>query len=196
MKTKATKTIKYWKYQYETFNNPTLSENGNIGAGTSFAVLSKNQHRGYDPWKAFADGDDVIWHSDSGIPTWYIFYNPDPLKISKIQILNDPEVGCGNGDFQGSDNGINWTTICSFTGSATRGATWSFNPNNSTPYRYFRFWFTKSHYNDSWIVIKKITLTAKKAKIVSGTSSDNDFTTEEWVVKSFKVGDNYRMYNE
>ena len=193
MKTRVNTITHYWKYQYENFPNPTLTENGSLG-GNSFAVAASSQHQWYAPYYAFADGWDVIWHSAWGLPSWYIFYNPDPLKISKIQILNDPEVGCGGGEFQGCNDGSTWVKICDFSCPVGAGGTWSFSPNNTTPYKYFRFWFTSSWY-DQYIVIRRITLTSQKAIVVSGTSSSHDFTTTTKEVKSFKVNNEHRMYN-
>ena len=178
----------YYKYTWATFSQPTLSANGTLG-GSSFAVAASSERGGYSAWKAFADGWDVIWHSNGEIPCWYTFYNPKVLKISKIQILNDPEVGCGNGKLQGSNDNGTYTDICSFTGSSSAGATWSFNPNNTTPYKYFRFWFTASHYS-GFIVIRKITLTAQVGTAGSGTSSNYDYTVVTKTAKTYVNGSN------
>jgi hypothetical protein len=196
MKTYLKTIPNYWKYVQtkSTFPNPTLSSNGTLG-GSSFAVSAASQHQGYAPWKAFADGWDVIWHSAGGLPCWYIFYNPVPLQISYVQILNDPEVGCGGGQFQGSNDGSNWNYICDFSCPVGAGGTWGFSPNNSTPYKYFRFWFTSSWYS-SFIVIRRITLTSQSVvtTVVEGTESDYDFITNEYECKCYKdENNNYKM---
>ena len=187
------KTINhYWKYQndYYNFPNPTLSSNGTLG-GNSFAVAAASQHQWYAPYYAFADGWDVIWHSAGGLPCWYIFYNPNPLVISYVQILNDPEVGCGGGQFQGSNDGSNWNYICDFSCPVGGGGTWGFSPNNSTPYKYFRFWFTSSWYS-SFIVIRRITLTSQYVitSVVEGTEQDHDFVTTTYETKIPKYTEN------
>ena len=76
------------KYYKETaWTQPTLTANGTLG-GSSFAVSASTQaSTSYMPWMAFDGTDTKYWKAGAG-SGHLIFYNPNPLKVTKISYKN------------------------------------------------------------------------------------------------------------
>lgn len=171
----------YKKYTFGSWTRPNLSANGSMG-GTSFAVSVDNIYDGnYPAWKA-VDGNtttgDNCWASGTnGFPHWYAFYNPDPLKVTQLQIMNRvytaSYANIQNYQIQISDNGSSWTTIYTGTNSNnTSGSTWTINLSsvNYKPSKYFRIYITSRLGNDSYVTIGELKITAQK---VTGATNSN-----------------------
>ena len=135
----------------ENWIQPLLTDNGALG-GTTFAVKASSQaSNSYQAYMAFR-GDDAtsFWRSASQASGgWYlIFYNPTPLKVSKLDItINAVANNPTGGIFQGSNDGENWTDLCTFTNTTATHAADKFvvdvRANNSF-YKYYRIYFTGS----------------------------------------------------
>lgn len=171
----------YKKYTFGSWTRPNLSANGSMG-GTSFAVSVDNIHDGnYPAWKA-VDGNTTTgnncWASGTnGFPHWYAFYNPDPLKVTQLQIMNRvytaSYANIQNYQIQISDNGSSWTTIYTGTNSNnTSGSTWTINLSSVDykPSKYFRIYITSRLGNDSYVTIGELKITAQK---VTGATNSN-----------------------
>lgn len=171
----------YKKYTFGSWTRPNLSANGSMG-GTSFAVSVDNIYDGnYPAWKA-VDGNTTTgnncWASGTnGFPHWYAFYNPDPLKVTQLQIMNRvytaSYANIQNYQIQISDNGSSWTTIYTGTNSNnTSGSTWTINLSSVDykPSKYFRIYITSRLGNDSYVTIGELKITAQK---VTGATNSN-----------------------
>ena len=149
------------------WTQPNLSSNGSMG-GDSFAVSSNRvQLSGNDVYKAF-DGvtsGGNYFHTESGTKTGYIdIYNPVPIKITGFTIYN--QNGSANrassaGIIYGSDNGLDWTQITTYTNSVqTAGGTWNISlSSNSKYYNYYRIESTAGG-SDSYWTINEIKISA------------------------------------
>lgn len=134
------------------WTQPVLSTNGTMG-GDSFACDQKSYYSGGRPYYAYRAFDNNIstdWENDAmtvaGLtpPTWISWYNPNPLKISKITIISGGAGGYHNPkDFkiQVSDDNINWSDIYTGTNSLTGSKiTWSIDINSPSFFKYWRFY--------------------------------------------------------
>ena len=185
------------------FVQPVLTENGTIG-GDAFAVEADSViESGRPAWKAF-DGNTVInnvrydqWHSGSGQPHWIMFYNPNPLSISKITIFNGADnVMPLDWQFQYSDDNNDWHTLVSGTNTVlTSNGEWSFDVTDSGSHKYYRFYTTSGAGNDSaYLGLTEIQITGKEIasvtydKPIYVLSPDDSFTLDGYEGKT-KVAD-------
>ena len=97
------------------WTQPVLSANGTIG-GNAFACAASSV--GYNNvWNAFDNNTNTfVWLNQS--PQWIEWYNPNPLKISKVRFTSQMG-GVQNGNLQFSDDGITWTNIYSINHSGS-----------------------------------------------------------------------------
>ena len=174
---------KYYKYTYETFSQPILSADGTMG-GSSFAVSANNilsNSTSYSAWKAFNNVATDYWHSQSGFPAWIQFYNPKPLKISKIAVTNRHIDGSIIKTYgvSYSDDGTNFTEF--MTGTFE-------NPNLSTTETItiassvgaHKYWRISSYScvgsNSGYTAIAEIDITAQvQTGSVESTADDYDY---------------------
>lgn len=183
----ATYVLKRKQYKkYQNWAQPKLTANGTMG-GNSFAVQASTSESSYPAYKAF-DGNTAAtarWGAtSSSVPQWIHWYNPTPLKITKITVRNRPDYSdhITAGRVEGSHDGLTWTTIKTFTNSnGTLGGTWSIDlSNNKTFYKYYSIYITGyDSTNRTFVGINEITITAKTSTIVDGTSTDYDFITDK-----------------
>lgn len=128
----------YW----QDFMQPTMSENGTIH-GDSFAVGSSTAYQGELAWRAF-DGDNATqWSSNNQVPARLRWYNPKPLRMSKITITNRNGVGgiIKDYDIQYADKGddTDWVTLQSGTNTnTTYGGQWDINITHEEAHKHWR----------------------------------------------------------
>ena len=144
------KREQYWKYKYKDWTQPVLTGNGTLG-GNSFAVSASSEYSYWPAWDAFdgkLTGDDGWSASSTSLPQYIIFYNPEPLKVSNIGIMNYYEKNGAftAGNVYGSNDNSSWKLISSFTNDVLdMAATWNINlSNNKNLYKYHKIEFTQS----------------------------------------------------
>lgn len=171
----------YMKYVYNYWQQPVLTANGTMG-GDSFAVNQSSYYTSdRQAWRAFngVDNDLADWNSAQGVPQWISWYNPVPLSISKITVVNTFDTPYPDTikdyEVQVSDDNSTWTTIYSGTNTTGAGETWSIDlssiENNS---KYWRIYITSCN-NRNYARITELKITAQEVIAVSGTPSDYDF---------------------
>ena len=179
----------YYKYVYQDWTQPVLTENGVLG-GDSFAVSASNYYDSpRQPFNAF-DGKNAetsgCWHSTKGTTQWIAWYNPKPLKYSKITILNRPATPHAVKDYQiqVSDDGSIWDAVYSGTNTVSAATTsWDIDLSSINPVsKYMRLYADTSH--GEYIVIGEITITAQEA-VEEIKSTPNDYDYKVGVTKAF-----------
>lgn len=134
---------------------PVLTSIGTLG-GNSFAVLSSSASGGtiaVDCLYAFdgKTGDNGYASSANGVTYYWIeWYNPTPLKISSLRIYNANYSGAlapTGGIVQGSNDGVNWTNIKTFTNSVTAiNQYWTIAVNVTGAYKYGRIYVPSANF--------------------------------------------------
>lgn len=172
----------YWKYDYRDFVQPVLSANGTMG-GDKFAVNSISTDSNYPAYKSF-DGDRSGWGAIFYKTSGYLeFYNPNPLKVSFLNILNFAGDAYGvrsikKGYIQASNDGTEYKTIKEFTNDIVGGGqNWNIDlSDNANGYKYYRIVATDTSYADSnaanQTVITELTITAQELVKVGSTDYD------------------------
>lgn len=125
------------------WTQPILTENGVLG-GESFAVAASDVYSAdgdnYQPYRMF-DGDvSTSWQSNgtTASSTYFTFYNPTPLKVTKITWSGTPKYGTITaGRVFGSNNNTDWTELATFSGGTTTGGTMDLS-SNTNYYKYYR----------------------------------------------------------
>ena len=174
---------KYYKYSYESWEQPLLSENGIMG-GDKFAV-DQSSYLGTNvlAWKAFdADNTDSAdcWHSANGHPAWIGWYNPNPLKITSIQVRNRNSDGSyiKTYNLSYSDNGTTYTDIITGATSPSQSAFayWTITIPETDAHKYWRLVCTASSgSNSAYTAIQTITITATQYMPVESDETDYDY---------------------
>lgn len=175
--------IYYMKHQYKDWIQPILSSDGTIG-GDLFAVNSSSILRaGREAYKAF-DGDtstiDDNWHSSQGHPSWIGWYNPNPLKITRIKIQNRNSADGGSFvntyKLSYSDDYSNWVDLLSGTSPSQENFTyWNIDITEENPHKYWRLTcLTSSGSNSDYTSIQTISITAQEYVSLKGTPDDYD----------------------
>ena len=150
-----------------SFNQSDLSENGVLG-GDSFAVSLSNWSRhpnGVDAYLAvdsskLGNGTQILSNT---LPCDFVFYNPNPLKVSKLNIVNRQAGDCWTtkaGVIYGSNDNNNWIHITTFKNTTATGASGNFDilVNSNTAYKYHKIQITECYgYGAS---IANLTITA------------------------------------
>ena len=156
------------------FVQPVLTANRTLG-GNAFAVAASSYvNSARAPWKAVdgitssSDGENYVWHSNSGSSWWFTFYNPTAINVTKIAIQNSAFSGhkaITGGTISASNDGANWTTLTSWTNSnITANAWWNIDlSSNIGFYKYYRINITSSAYN-GYAVIGELAITATEGK--------------------------------
>lgn len=128
------------------FQQPILTANGTLG-GDSFAVASYNAEANYPIWQGFDGSTSTNWLSNGDASsTYFIFYNPIPIKVTSLQITNRTGVdqqynrAIRSGTVYGSNDNETYTQIGIFTNSDyTIGSIWSIDlSTNTNYYKYYK----------------------------------------------------------
>ncbi len=169
----------------QTFVQSVLTHNGTLG-GSTFACSDNGHHTtssSMDTYFIFTPLQNVDKGLDLTAPKgsrYLYFYNPNPLKVSKLKIYNRYSTGSGTGaitkfELAGSNNGSSWTTIGTYTNSITGANTnWTTTINSDTFYKYHRINVITSTYVDSGsTVIRHMDITAtEQVSVVSKTAEE------------------------
>lgn len=170
------------------FTQPILSSAGTLG-GSSFAVkCTANIVPGHiTNIAACFNGQTDTGHisNANGIylpaTSEIIIYNPIPLNIKKFTLSQgaaNAKGGLHAGTIFGSDNGINWVEVGTYSGLTANASTiteYINLPNNTGYYKYYKIANTIGGSNG--VVVKEITLTATQK---TGTVTLNEVTKAEY----------------
>ena len=129
----------------QAFSQPTLTANGTLG-GSKFAVSASSQtSSGYAAWYAMDSSTSTYWCNDHSKSSWFIFYNPTALRITKVVATQVSGYTFASVSVQGSNNNSAYTNITStLTNNSTTKDTITLT--NTNYYKYYKFSFTSSSY--------------------------------------------------
>lgn len=152
------------------WTQPTLGQNNIIGRN-SFAVSASSVYSGNQPWKAFDKNASSFWGSTNASPAHIIFYNPTKLRLIGLTITNyrgDLAIPgyyySRSGRVFGSNDGINWTLLKTYTNNVSQyNSKWTININSNNFYNYYKLDSTDFpvYGNQGWF-IQQIDITANQ----------------------------------
>lgn len=201
---KVYKAYKYYKYVYNDWTQPVLTSNGTMG-GTSFACSQSAYYSDTSETAQYAfyafDGVTADsgheWQINSVSTSsyyWISWYNPKPLKISKIKVLNSQaNYVVKNWNLQVSSDNKTWTTIASGTNTVTAGLTsWTITvpATSQVASKYYRLYVSPN--NATALMIKELTITATEQTVIEGDCNDYDY--KEAVYSLYKSGGGIIMF--
>lgn len=133
---------KYYNYVDEPFVQPYLTSNGTMG-GDKFAASAITEYSSsYQAYMAFDNSTSTEWASKgTQNPSWISFYNPEPLKVTKLTMRNRTSAeNFTAGKIYGSNNNYYWEEIGSYSTTVTSAnATWEIDLSNNTKYyKYYK----------------------------------------------------------
>lgn len=176
-----TSKTKYYKYAYQDWEQPVLTANGTVG-GDSFACSASSTHSSVQPYYAF-DGATGEWGKGwtAKVSGAYLqWYNPTPIKITNLNIVNVPSSASGVGYITGytikaSNTNIDsdFVEIKTGTNSVGYASNWDIPIETSIPYKYWRIYINS--WVQEWYNINEMTITAQEQIGIEGTSSDYDY---------------------
>ena len=190
---KVHKTTVRKYYKYTNWTQPTLTANGTMG-GSSFAVSASSEHDA--PRKAYCAFDGIItnngtsgcWHSAQGHPSWIQFYNPKPLKVSKLTVYNRSadQAFINSYGVSYSDNGDTFTEFKTGTSpSQANGTSWDI-VIDAGAHKYWRLTSkSSSGSNSGYTAVGEIKITAQE--VTEGNEKDYVSYEDVNVYKSFKT---------
>lgn len=157
----------YWEVEYTicggvetTFVQPTLSANGTLG-GSSFAVAASSEYSGREAYKGVDGNPSTRFGANNILPSHYIWYNPNALKVTNIAITNPADAGnyISGYTLYGSNDNLVYTIIASGTNTvSTANTLWNLSANsNNTFYKYHKLYWTG---NDTYVGFAQATLGA------------------------------------
>lgn len=171
---------RYYKYVYKNWQQPVLSEDGIIG-GDSFAVWCSGAQSYAPAYMAFDNDPATRYYSyPAGLPRDLVFYNPNPLNVTKLVITNvnntNPKVT--GYTIYGSNDNSDWVELTSGTNdNTTAGASWDIDlSSNPKYYKFYMFRTTKCWTGgNAYAVIAEMTITATEKTVQESTEDDYDF---------------------
>lgn len=182
-------TVKYYKYTYEAWTQPVLSANGTLG-GNSFAVAQSNVNDSDYAYKAF-DNNSSTQFTNKGKTGSLTFYNPVPIKVTNLHIMNGFNGSyvrpISSGVVSGSNDNNGWTVLKEFTNTLTGvKAEWDINlSDNKKAYKYYKVDIVGS---SDFARITELTITAtQQTGSVESTSADYDYTVGSGQMKFDEV---------
>ena len=130
---------------------PVLTENGVMGGETFACACSKTSNDAYKIFNSGADGTANIDTYSNAAPQWLSFYNPVPLKVTKLrlgQVKNTAEQNnyyITSWKIQASDDGQDWADV--WSGTATKPAkTLVAEIADSGYHKYYRIYVVSASY--------------------------------------------------
>jgi hypothetical protein len=146
------------------WTQPVLSANGTIG-GNAFACAASSVYNSSYAWKAFDNNLSNEWSSDgrAPLPAYLEWYNPKPLKISKI-VYRTGNIVAGRiveYKIQASIDGNNWIDIYNGNNPDTPGnIEVTVNITNSGSYSYWRIYVLQSNSGYNAVIVQEVIITA------------------------------------
>lgn len=135
--TDITETITMQQAQVISFTRPDLTANGTMG-GDAFAVKSGTSTTAYRAVDSSSTSSVTISSANN---YEFIFYNPDALKVSELGLdFSTTSYAPTNITIEGSNDNENWTSVNTWSGSASTYVI--FTVNSSVYYKYHKLTFT------------------------------------------------------
>lgn len=160
---------KYYKYQYNSWTQPSLTSNG-VFTVDDFAV------QGYDTlWKAF-DYDKSTNVTPQTTTTSQVWFNKNPLKIAQLEIATgavDGYHGAKQFSLYGSNDYSNWDLITTQDTTNRSQVLTTYEINSNSYYKYHKFTTNSSTY--IWTVLATINIIGEERVTVESTEEDYDF---------------------
>lgn len=184
---KKIRTI-YYKYDDVNWTQPVLTANGTMG-GSSFACTQSDYYtesdgRKQEAWRMFSSSNAEEWQINDVSTSktyWASWYNPKPLKISKLQVVNskDAQFSPTKLVLEGSNDNSSWTTLGTTNNSnVTANSTWDATISSTGWYKYYRIVVTPRV--GTAVMVNKLKITALvRNGVKEGTASDYDYTVFE-----------------
>lgn len=176
-------------YKHTAWTQTPLIVDRVVG-GSKNAARASSFRTDRAPWKPFDGGTSLgendCWQSlTRDLNQWLEYYNPNPLRISKINFKNrgSYSVTYSVWKLSGSNDGINYEDIQEFnTGSFSDGAAWSVDITTTKDYKYLRLSAGTNatiHDNSSsaGVTIGKIVF--EGTQLITTTSTDSEFSKLE-----------------
>lgn len=121
------------------WEQPILTTNGTLG-GNTFACRVDSNYTDYYGYKALDGNLSTSWQSNgtSASGTYFIFYNPEPIRVERIDWSGTPTYGTITaGIVYGSNIDGDWTQLATFSGGSTSGGTMDLS-SNTNYYKYYK----------------------------------------------------------
>lgn len=118
----------------------------NTPSGYNAFASSELAGNPYYAWNAFNDAT-TIWHSDGGAPHMIGLKFPRKVKVSQFSIRHHDAGGATQFDLQGSNDGVNFTTVQSYTNAGTPLQTFMFYVDKPMTFQYFRLKINATTYS-------------------------------------------------
>lgn len=116
-----------------------------LPAGTASASSYFLNNNDYAPWTVF-DGSSWAWLPDAPLPAWVRYSFTTPTEVSAYQLAGRHDSYLEDFQFQGSNDGVTWTTLHSRTGQAQLPmwpASTTFTLSATVNYQHYRLYITK-----------------------------------------------------
>ncbi len=174
---------KFYKYQYQDFVPPKLTD---YKDGNNFSVYWEGSG-GYGDyaWKMFDGNPSTFGRGKNSSPPPIVIYNHYPLKITRLSVQNISDLRFGALVFKilGSNDGVNFTEVQTFTGiQQIRNYELVLNEvTNKNYYKYYQFYLS----NNFGICVQEITITGQERYSVDATAEDYDYFINIPKVKLF-----------
>ena len=188
---------KYWKKTYREWQQPASLATYNDMGGYNFAVAASSYYSAYNVgtfYPNYAINTNNGWFSAAGTAqntTWYAFYNPNKLKVTKISyttyyIHAPSNYWAKRVDIYGSNDGVNYEFIKTFEDlPQAQGAYVEFDLSEEQPtYKYFRMNVVE-YAGYGWSMTKLTVEATEEKNIEVSKEDDYDFTTEEYAYFAF-----------
>ena len=177
------KSRKYYKYVYESWEQPVMTANGTMG-GNSFACDSSTPADlgfGFGPQYAYHAFDANAFMAMGIGAKWFSWYNPVDLSISKIEMD-----WAGSGVLQYSVDNSNWVTLKTLDTNTGNTVHVVLDLSSySISAKYWKIYDSNTAYGTMIISNMRITGEARTG-IIEGMPDDYDFYEDN--IKSYVIG--------
>ena len=111
----------------------------NSVGGSSFGVQVSGTYGG-SAINLFDKDNSTYWDGGGPRPTWFTFYNPNPIKVSRIQTYsNNSSWTDTNVTITASNDNSNWKTLATITLSQANTQNWDIPVDKQSYYKYYRY---------------------------------------------------------
>jgi len=195
---------KYYKYIYESWTQPVLTSNGEMGSDTPACSVtygscrdgSTNTSLAYCAFDRNSSTRITMWSGSTTTPQTITFYNPEPIKFENMVITFGANAYAiwrmQSGYLKGSNDGTNWEQITSFTQNAS--ATLTLTGSNAH-YKYFALTGTLLTQVTNSIdadIVEIEFINSEQVTVVESTQQDYDFYKDIPIYKIVKENDTYK----
>ena len=175
----------YYKYQYDTFTQPTLTENGSMSGDAMAVSISYGGSIQYtlgQPYTAFSPNTGETGFKTPEVKSWarlYV-YLPLPTKLTNISFKTSSNDSASGGAYNtvlygGDYNGATTETIKNI-GNVGQGGTYDSALSTDNYYQYFTLYFENGGWSDEDRVgLNTIVLQGQTRETIESTESDYDY---------------------